>query len=87
MRDRGGWAETQAEGEAGSSLNVRLDPRTPGSQPEPKADTQSLSHPGFPIHLLHLCLKFHHYRAPPFGVNTLFSWVPLENVNVPGGGK
>ena len=26
-----------------------LDPRTPGSRPEPKADTQSLSHPGVPI--------------------------------------
>ena len=24
------------------------DPRTPGSQPEPKADAQSLSHPGAP---------------------------------------
>ena len=24
------------------------DPRMPGSQPEPKADTQSLSHPGAP---------------------------------------
>ena len=29
--------------------NVGLDPRTPGSQPEPKADTQPLSHPGIPI--------------------------------------
>ena len=25
-----------------------LDPRTPGSCPEPKADTQPLSHPGAP---------------------------------------
>ena len=33
-------AETQAEGEAGSSRepNVGLDPGTPGSRPEPKAD-------------------------------------------------
>ena len=48
MRD----TETQAEGEAGSmqgSLpNVGLDPRTPGSHPEPKADAQPLSHPGIP---------------------------------------
>ena len=26
--------------------NVGLDPRTPGSRPEPKADAQPLSHPG-----------------------------------------
>ena len=26
-----------------------LDPRTPGSQPEPKADAQPLSHPGVPL--------------------------------------
>ena len=34
--------ETQAEGDAGSN------PRTLGSRPEPKADAQSLSHPGAP---------------------------------------
>ena len=28
--------------------NVGLDPRTPGSHPEPKADAQPLSHPGVP---------------------------------------
>ena len=28
--------------------DVGLDPRTPGSHPEPKADTQPLSHPGVP---------------------------------------
>ena len=27
-------------------LNVGIDPRTPGSHPELKADAQSLSHPG-----------------------------------------
>ena len=49
MRDRE-RAETQAEGEAGSMQepDVGLDPRTPGSQPELKADSQSLSHPGTP---------------------------------------
>ena len=43
-------AETQAEGEAGSmqGADVGLDPRTPGSGPEPKADAQPLSHPGVP---------------------------------------
>ena len=28
--------------------DVRLDPRNPGSHPEPKADAQLLSHPGNP---------------------------------------
>ena len=28
--------------------DVGLSPGTPGSQPEPKADAQSLSHPGIP---------------------------------------
>ena len=30
-------------------LDVELDPRTPGSHPESKADAQPLSHPGAPI--------------------------------------
>ena len=30
------------------SLMQDSDPRTPGSQPEPKLDTQPLSHPGDP---------------------------------------
>ena len=30
--------------------NAELDPRTPGSRPEPKADVQPLSHPGTPLH-------------------------------------
>ena len=48
MRDTERGAETQAEGEAGSCRepDVGLDPRTPGSRPEPKADAQPLSHPG-----------------------------------------
>ena len=32
--------------------DVGLDPRTPGSGPEPKADTQLLSHPGIPTPLI-----------------------------------
>ena len=31
--------------------NEELDPRTPGSRPEPKADTQPLSNPGVPKNL------------------------------------
>ena len=45
-----GEAETQAEGEAAPCRepDVGLDPRTPGSRPEPKAGAKSLSHPGIP---------------------------------------
>ena len=32
----------------GSLMQAGLDPRTPGSHPEPKADAQPLSHPGVP---------------------------------------
>ena len=48
MRDTEREAETRAEGEAGprGEPDVGLDPRTPGSCPEPKADAQPLSHPG-----------------------------------------
>ena len=31
-----------------SKPDTGLDPRTPGSRPEPKTDTQLLSHPGVP---------------------------------------
>ena len=44
QRQRHGQKEKQApEPDAG------LDTRTPGSCPEPKADTQPLSHPGAPV--------------------------------------
>ena len=38
--------ETQVEGEAGSPWepNVEIDPSTPGSRPEPKADAQPVSY-------------------------------------------
>ena len=44
-------AETQAEGEAGSTQepDVGLDPGPLGSHPEPEADAQALSHPGVPF--------------------------------------
>ena len=49
MRHTHREADTQA-GEAGSiqGPDVGLDPRTPGSCLEPKADAQLLSHPGVP---------------------------------------
>ena len=42
--------ERQAEGEAAPCRepDAGLDPRTPGSRPEPEADAQALSHPGAP---------------------------------------
>ena len=50
MRDIEREAETwQREKQAPSGEpDVRLDLRTPGSRPEPKADAQPLSHPGTP---------------------------------------
>ena len=32
--------------------DARLDPRTLGSQPEPKGDAQPLSHPDAPVYLI-----------------------------------
>ena len=42
MRETERQAETQAEGEAGSMPGVGLDPGTPGSCIEAKADAQPL---------------------------------------------
>ena len=52
MREREREAETQAEGEAGSTPDVGLDPRTPGSSPGPKAGTKQLSHAGIPYNFI-----------------------------------
>ena len=51
MRDTEREAETHAEGgEAGSTqgANAGIDSGILGSSPDPKEDTQPLSHPGFP---------------------------------------
>ena len=52
-------AETQAEGEAGSTHrepDVGFDPRSPGSCPGPKAGAKLLHHPGIPTLLFqHPC--------------------------------
>ena len=51
MRDteRGRQKHRQREKQAPyTEPNVGLDPGTPGSRPESKADTQLLSHPGVP---------------------------------------
>ena len=50
MRER--EAETQAEGEAGSTHrepDVGFDPGSPGPHPGPKAGDKPLCHPGIPI--------------------------------------
>ena len=41
-------------------LYVVLDPGTPESHPEPKADTLPLSHPGVPINILLIVENFKH---------------------------
>ena len=48
MRDTQREEETQVEGKAGEPA-VGLDPKTLGSQPEPKADAQPLSYLGAPL--------------------------------------
>ena len=54
MRDTQREAETQREKQAPcEEPNVGLNPRTPGSQPEPKADVQPLSHPDAHIFYLY----------------------------------
>ena len=53
MRDTQREAETQHKEREEKQApwkepDVELDPGTPGSPPEPKANTKSLSHPGVP---------------------------------------
>ena len=49
MRHTGKQAETQREKQAPHrDPDAGPDPRTPGSQLEPKANAQPLSHPGVP---------------------------------------
>ena len=56
MRDRKRQRHRQREKQApcGEPV-VGLDPRTPGSCPEPKADAQPLSHPGAPTPSFSIC--------------------------------
>ena len=44
MRDRQRHRQRKKQAPCGK-LDVGLDPRTPASQPDPKADAQPLSHP------------------------------------------
>ena len=48
-------AETQGEGEAGSTHwkpDMGFDPGSPGSRPGPKAGTKPLRHPGIPASII-----------------------------------
>ena len=47
MRERQRHGQREKQAPCGEP-HVGLDPRTPGSGPEPKADAQPLSHPGAP---------------------------------------
>ena len=50
MRDRERQRHRQREKQAPCrEPDAELDPRTPGSRPEPKADTEPLNHPGVPV--------------------------------------
>ena len=55
MRDRHRQREKQAPS---GEPDAELEPRTPGSQPEPKADAQPLSHPGAPTLEVLILLTF-----------------------------
>ena len=46
MRERQRHRQREKPASYGEHEEAGLDPRTLGSQPEPKADTQPLSHPG-----------------------------------------
>ena len=53
MRDTESQRHMQREKQAPCrEPDVGLDPRTPGSHPEPKADAQLLSHPGILLHTI-----------------------------------
>ena len=50
MRERERGRHRQREKQAPCrGPDAELESRTPGSQPEPKADAQPLSHPGAPV--------------------------------------
>ena len=56
----------------------RLDPGTPGSHPEPKADAQPPSHPGALIFTF-LSVRAFYQRGLLIQVNAVYSTVSIEN--------
>ena len=48
-RERGRDIGREREQDPSRESDVELNPGTPGSRPEPKVDTQLLSHPGVPL--------------------------------------
>ena len=63
--------------------NAILDPRTMGSQPEPKADAQSPSQAGTPREPLVMKTLMSFVRAPPLCLNNL-PMGPSSNINAMG---
>ena len=51
-------------------LDAGLDPRTPGSRPELKADAQPLSHPGAPLGVNSCDAQPLSHPGAPLGVNS-----------------
>ena len=67
MRDTDRERHRQREKQAPcGEPDVGLDPRTPGSRPKPKADAQSLGHPGVPhvsiVKIMKCILHMSRYR-------------------------
>ena len=44
--------------------NAGLDPRTPGSRPEPKTEAQPLSYPGIPVVMINMTKQWEIYLVP-----------------------
>ena len=61
--------------------DVELNPGTPGSCPEPKADAQLLDHPGVPIISVfkHFLKCVTEELSHPFSERTLFSKYLVQN--------
>ena len=85
-RQRHRWMKKQAH--CGKS-DAALDPRTPGSGPEPKAVAQPLSHPGAPIYsnIIYWAPITYHVPSQMFimqwwiiSVFTFFAYIPSKRI-------
>ena len=79
-RERQRHRQKEKQAPCGES-NAGLDPRTPGSCPEQKADAQPLNHPGVPdlVYLCVLLISWDHCCLFPIG---WLSWVSSSVVLV-----
>jgi len=57
MSGGGGAEGGEGDSPPSSEPDAGLDPRTPGSGPEPKAVAQRLSHPGAPLSSISLSVR------------------------------